>query len=78
MSRIEEAIQVMKQVNSFGFPSEYPPLKELSKRLSDYVKTGQGWSGIIKFKEYNRYADIILPSKPSVPIQVVLKFKKYH
>lgn len=77
MSRIQEAIQIMKQVNSFGFPIDYPPLKELSKHLSDHIKTGEGWTGIIKFKEYNRYADVIIPSNQKIPIRVVLKFKKY-
>jgi hypothetical protein len=48
-------------------------MKELSKRLSDYVKTGEPWSGKIKFEVYGRVADIILPRKADRQITVVLR-----
>ena len=73
MSRIEECIRVMKEIRDLGFPTEYPPLKELSKRLSDYVKTGEPWSGKIKFEAYGRVADVILPRKADRQITVVLR-----
>lgn len=73
MSRIEECIRVMKQLRDLGIPSEYPPLKELSKRLSDYVKTGEPWAGKIKFEAYDRVAEVILPRKADRQITVVLK-----
>lgn len=77
MSRLEECLRIMKQVNEMGFPSEYPPLKELSKRLSDYVKTGEPWAGKIKFEAYNRTAHVILPRRTDREIQVVLKYEKH-
>ncbi len=73
MNRIDECIQVMKQIYDFGIPTEYPPLKELSRRLSDYVKTGEPWSGKIKFEAYGRVADIILPRRADRQIVVVLR-----
>lgn len=73
MSRIEECIRVMKEVKDLGFPSDYPPMKELSKRLSDYVKTGEPWTGKIKFELYGRVADVILPRKADRQITVVLR-----
>lgn len=73
MSRIEECLSVMRQIYDMGIPTDYPPLKELSKRLSDYVKTGEPWSGKIKFELYNRVAHIILPRKSEIPISVVFK-----
>ena len=72
-TRIEECIRIMKQLNDLGFPSEYPPRKELSRRLSDYVKTGEPWSGKIKFEAFGRYADVILPRRADREIQVVLR-----
>lgn len=63
----------MKQLNDLGFPIDYPPRKELSRRLSEYVKTGEPWSGKIKFEAYGRYADIILPRRADREIQVVLR-----
>jgi hypothetical protein len=73
MSRIEECLRVMREVKDFGFPSDYPPLKELSKRLSDYIKTGDPWTGKIKFQDYGRVAEVILPRKADRQIVVVLK-----
>lgn len=73
MSRVEECIRVMKQIRDLGIPSDYPPLKELSKRLSDYVKTGEPWAGKIKFEAYGRVADIILPRQSDRQIGIVLR-----
>lgn len=73
MSRIEECLLVMKQIRDLGIPTEYPPLRELSKRLSDYVKTGDPWAGKIKFEAYGRVAEVILPRKADRQISVVLK-----
>lgn len=73
MSRIEECLRIMREVYQLGFPTEYPPVKELSKRLSDYVKTGEPWSGKIKFEAYGRVADVILPRKTDRQILVVFR-----
>jgi hypothetical protein len=63
----------MKQMRDLGIPTEYPPLKELSKRLSDYVKTGEPWAGKIKFEAYGRVANVILPRKSDRQLIVVLE-----
>lgn len=73
MSRIGECLHVMRQVYDLGIPTDYPPAKELSRRLSDYIKTGEPWSGKIKFETYGRVAEIILPRKADREISVVLK-----
>lgn len=73
MSRVEECIRVMKEIRDLGIPIEYPPLKELSKRLSDYVKTGDPWAGKIKFEAYGRVADVVLPRKADRQIMIVLR-----
>jgi len=73
MNRIEECIRIMKQLRDLGIPAEYPPLKELSKRLSDYVKTGEPWAGKIKFEAYGRVANVILPRKSDRQLVVVLE-----
>jgi len=72
-ARLDKCLRVMKQINELGIPTEYPPRKELSKRLSDYVKTGDAWAGKIKFEAYGRYADIVLPARVDREIRVVLK-----
>lgn len=77
MSRIDECVKIMKQVRDMGFPTDYEPTKELSKRLSDYIKTGEPWTGKIKFVGYNRTAYVILPRRTDREISVVLKFEKH-
>lgn len=73
MSRVQECINIMKQLRDLGIPNEYPPLKELSRRLSDYVKTGEPWAGKIKFEAYGRVANVILPRKADRQLVVVLE-----
>lgn len=73
MNRLEQSLRVMREIYDLGFPTDYPPVKELSRRLSDYVKTGEAWSGKIKFEAYGRVAEVILPRRADRDIQVVLK-----
>lgn len=76
MSRLEECIRIMKDIQDLGIPTDYPPLKELSKKMSDYVKTGEPWAGKIRFDAYERTAEVILPRKKEIPISIVLKKTK--
>ena len=71
--RLSECLKVIKDIQDLGIPVDYPPLKELTKRMTDYVKTGDPWAGKIKFEAYGRYADVILPRKNEIPITVVLR-----
>ena len=73
MNRVEQCISVMKQIRDLGIPTEYPPLKELSRRMSDYIKTGEPWSGKIKFEAYGRVAEVILPRRQNIEVSVILK-----
>lgn len=73
MSRVQECLNVMRQIYDLGIPTDYPPVKELSKRLSDYIKTGEPWSGKIKFETYGRVAHVILPRKADREVSVTLK-----
>ena len=72
-TRLLKCLDIVRDITDLGVPSDYPPLKQLSKRLSDYVKSGESWSGRIMFEEYGRYADIVLPSRHDRDIQVVLR-----
>jgi hypothetical protein len=72
-SRLNECLKVLKDIQELGIPVDYPPLKELSKRMTDYVKTGDPWAGKLKMEAYGRYADVVLPRKKDIPITVVLR-----
>ena len=74
MNRLKESIEIMKKIqNELHIPKEDPGSRELSQRLSTYVKTGMVWSGYIQLPTLKRHLHVILPSNPVMPIRVVLK-----
>jgi len=77
MSRLNESLSVMKQLYDLGFDREYPPLKEISKKLSDYVKTGKAETFTVSFKEYGRIAHVVLPVSSDFQIHLTLKVINY-
>ena len=74
MNRLKESVEIMKKLqNELHIPKEDSGSKELSQRLSDYVKSGKVWSGYIQLPTLKRHLHVILPSNPVMPIRVVLK-----
>ena len=74
MNRLKESVEIMKKVyNELHVPKEDSGARELSLRLSDYVKTGKVWSGYIQLPTLKRHLHVILPNNPVMPIRVVLK-----
>lgn len=74
--RMKEVLRVMSEVRSFGFPLDYEPYKELSRRMGDYMRTGDGWSGKIKFPAYTRVLHVKIPKDEKIPIEIVMKYSK--
>lgn len=74
--RLQEALQIMRQLYDLGIPPDYPPLKELSSRLSANIKTGEGWSGKLHMTAYNRIAHVIIPSRQDRAIQLRLEYSR--
>jgi len=73
MTRLNECLSVMKQLHDLGIDKNYQPLKELSRKLSDYVKTGEPSSFTIEMKRYGRVAHVDLPKNPEHRVQLTLK-----
>lgn len=73
MTRISEALSIMKQLYDLGFDREYEPLKDLSKKLSHYVKTGEPETFVIEMELYGRVAHVTLPKNPESRIELILK-----
>jgi hypothetical protein len=71
--RLKEVLNVMSEVRHLGFPLEYEGYKELSARMNDYIRTGDGWSGKIKFSLYKRVLHVKIPKDEKIPIEIVLK-----
>ena len=73
MSRINESIHIMKQLHDLGIPKAYAPLNEISKRLSDHIKTGEPWEGEIILARYSRIAQLVIPGDHQSRIRLTLK-----
>lgn len=73
-TRIQESVNIMKKIyGELHVPKDDPGAKELSRRLSDYVKNGKPWSGYIALVSLKRHLHVILPVNPAMDIRVVLK-----
>lgn len=73
-TRIQEAVNIMKKLyTELHVPKNDPGAKELSTRLSDYVKNGKPWAGYIAILSLKRHLHVILPSNPAMEIRVILK-----
>jgi len=74
MNRLSESISIMNKLyNELHVPKEDPGAKELSKRLSDYVKSQKSWAGYIQFPTLKRHLHVILPNNPAMDIRAVFK-----
>jgi hypothetical protein len=74
MSRIEQAVSIMKKMRvELKIPDSDPGIKELSQRLSAYVKYNKVFAGYIQFPTIKRHLHVIMPNNPAMEIRAVLK-----
>jgi len=74
MDRLRESVDIMKKLrNEFHISANDSGLKELSRRLSDYVKHNTIWAGYIELPTIKKHLHVILPNNPIMPIRIVLK-----
>ena len=64
--RLKESMYLLQQLQGLGIAQTEPGYKELSAKLSEWVKGGPTWSGNIDFHRFNRRAKVILPTRPGV------------
>jgi hypothetical protein len=62
--RLEESMNIMKQIRDLGIAQTDPSYRELSSKFSDWVKGGDAWQGHVDFHRWNRRAKVLLPTKP--------------
>jgi hypothetical protein len=74
MNRVVESVDIMKKLrNEVKISESDPGLKELSRRLTAFIKYGSVWAGYIELPTIKRHLHVILPNNPSMPIRIVLK-----
>jgi hypothetical protein len=62
--RLKESIELLKKLRDLGVPDTDPSYKELSAKLSEWVKGGDAWQGHVDFQRFERRAYLVLPTKP--------------
>lgn len=74
MDRAQESVKIMKKLrDELHIPMEDSGMKELSRRLTMYIKYGSVWAGYIELPTIKRHLHVILPNNPAMEIRVVLK-----
>lgn len=61
--RVREGIALLRQLQDIGVDPADSDFVLLKERVSDWVKTGDPWSGKIPFGAYGRVAEVLLPRK---------------
>lgn len=61
--RVREAVHLMKKLQEIGMNADEPGYVETKQRLDDWIKTGDAWSGWIRFIFFERKGELILPSR---------------
>ena len=59
--RVKETVHILKQLKDAGV-GEYGSYTVLKDKMTEWINTGESWSGRIPFPEYGRVAEIVLPS----------------
>jgi hypothetical protein len=68
--RLKETLRIMRDLYDLGIPPEYPPMREVSKRMTHFVRTGDPYFGSIKFHAYDRVAEIQLPRQGTASVRL--------
>lgn len=58
--RLKEGLSILNQLMEAGV-NQHMGFKELKDRISEWVKSGESWSGTISFSEHGRIAEVDLP-----------------
>lgn len=73
--RLEECIHIAKQLDEHGITrAEFPERKEIDDHMNDFVRTGDGWTGKVKFPALHRIAEVILATRKQTPSAINLRF----
>jgi len=71
--RVKEGITILKALLKTGIDSEDSGSKSIKKVISEWVNTGEEFTGVIPFARYDRNAHITLPKYAGKNATAVLK-----
>lgn len=62
--RVQESMNILKQLQQLGISDSDPSYKELSAKFNEWIRGGEAWSGNVDFYRWDRRAKVLLPTKP--------------
>ena len=74
--RLSEGINILKQLRDNGVKEHSFGFIELKEKISEWVKSEDGWEGTISFSDYGRVAIIELPKYDNKAAGLNFKVKK--
>jgi len=74
--RLAEGINILKQLRDNGVKEYSLGFIELKEKISEWVKSEDGWEGTISFSDYGRIAEVDLPKYNNRAAGLNFKVKK--
>lgn len=74
--RLAEGINILKQLRDNGVKDYSLGFIELKEKISEWVKSEDGWEGTISFSDYGRIAEVDLPKYNNRAAGLNFKVKK--
>jgi len=71
--RVKETIEILKKLRDLGVTEREPGYILTKQKFSEWVNTGEAWSGDIEFPMLQRKAEIVLPARADRVASLLLK-----
>lgn len=71
--RLKETMAIIEKMKEIGLTPKEPGFIMTKQKLSEWVNTGEAWSGTIDFPYLQRKAELILPARADRVASMLLK-----
>lgn len=71
--RVKESIEILKKLKEIGVMEREPGYILTKQKFTEWINTGEAWSGDIDFPLLQRKAEIVLPARADRVASLLLK-----
>ncbi len=71
--RLKETLEILKKLKDLGLNDREPGFVLTKQKFSEWVSTGEAWSGTIDYPMLQRKAEIVLPARADRVASLLLK-----
>lgn len=73
--KIQECIKITQALDNLGIPKDCPGRQKMKEVFNKWIQHNEAFAGRIGFYEWNRYAEVLLPSSRK-SVLFVLRFAR--